>query len=226
MKKIFLMLLTGLLCVSLLASFVACDEKGDATSDEEKGISKESWDNMVDAANFENYTLDFQGTMTEYENDDYVSEATAVHTVYRVTTDAFEIVTYDEYGNSTTPMVMVLTGEDAAAQKANLSQLFLAILSDYDNFTYDEDSKAYVIKNCTVNMDASMIINGEVASELVPVTIEIKEGTATVSDDGKILKLVCEYTQTVTVGGNLTKVGGNTTWTFSNYGTTVINAAN
>ena len=225
MKKIFLMLLAGLLCVSLLASFVACDEKGDETSGEdEKGVSKESWDNMINAANFENYTLDYQGTMTVYENDGYVSEATPVHALYRATADAFEFVTYDENEIAMSPMVF--TGEAAVAQKANISQLFLAILGDYNNFTYDEGSKAYVIKNCTVNMDASMIINGEVASELVPVTIEVKEGTATVSDDGKILKLVCEYTQTMTVGGNLTKVGGNTTWTFSDYGTTVINAAN
>ena len=223
MKKIFLMLLAGLLCVSLLASFVSCDKKGDETSSEDvKGISKESWNNMIDAANFENYTLDYQGTMTVYENGVPASEATYAHSLYRATNDAFEIVLYD----GETEIPMVLTGEAAAAQKANISQLFLAILGNYDNFIYDEEKNVYVIKNCTINMDASIIVNGEVASELVPVTIEVKEGTATVSDDGKILKLVCEYTQTMTVGGNLTKVGGNTTWTFSNYGTTAINAAN
>ena len=184
------------------------------------GISEEKWNKMLDAVNFENYTLDFQGDMTVTQNGVVVSENAPAHSMYRVTKDALEIVIFD--GDEEYPMVM--TGDEAVTQKDEISQLYLAILENYKNFTYDEEAKAYKIKNCNINIEATEIVNGA-STEKVPVKIEIKEGFATVSADGKLLKLVCDYSQTMTIDGVVTTAEGNTTWTFTGYGTTTIKSA-
>ena len=243
MKKVFLMLLGILVCLSLSISFAACDdeeettdesaestgesvesadESADTTEDtaEIEGISEEKWNAMLDALNFENYTLDFQGEMTVTVDGQVEGGTNSVHSIYRVTQDAIEIVIV--VGNQEIPMVF--TGNDAATQKAESSQLYLAILANYDNFTYDAENKVYTIKDTVINTEITVIVNGVSSSEKMPVQIEVKEGTATVSEDEKILMLVCEYAQTMTINGKVTKTEAhNTTWTFSNYGSTVIN---
>ena len=225
MKKVFLMLLAILVCVSLLSTLVACD-KGDDKDGESKteessnngGVSEDKWNAMVADANFENYTLDLQGSMSTYQNGELVVEAYPVHTIYRATKDAVEVVLVVD-GQE---FPMVLTGDDAVTYKHEVSDIFLAILENYDNFTYDATSKEYTIKNTTIDTEVTAIVDGEAANEKTPVKIVVKEGKATVSADGKIAKLVCDYSQTMTVGGAETTVTGSTTWTFSNYGTTAI----
>jgi len=100
MKKVFLMLLAILVCMSLLCSLVACDKDGDNgetgdskenTENNNGAISKDNWNTMVAAANFENYTLDLQGSMSTYQNGELVVEAYPVHTIYRATKDAVEV---------------------------------------------------------------------------------------------------------------------------------------
>jgi len=234
MKKVFLMLLAILVCMSLLCSLVACDKDGDNgetgdskenTENNNGAISKDNWNTMVAAANFENYTLDLQGSMSTYQNGELVVEAYPVHTIYRATKDAVEMVLVfdDEEGED---FSMVLTGEDATTYKLEVSEIFLAILKNYDNFTYDANSKEYTIKDTTINTEVTAIVDGKAASQKTPVTIVVKEGTATVSEDGKIAKLVCDYSQTMTTEGGETMVTGKTTWTFSDYGKTVVKAAN
>lgn len=55
----------------------------------------------------------------------------------------------------------------------------------------------------------------------VPAVIEMREATVELSADGSLVKLVCDYSQKMELG-IVTETSGITTWTFSNYGTTVI----
>ena len=55
-----------------------------------------------------------------------------------------------------------------------------------------------------------------------PVVIEMREGVVTISEDGKLLKFVCDYSQSMDMHGYITTTMGLTSWTFSDYGTTVI----
>lgn len=236
MKKILLILLALALCLSILTSFVACNTDGENTTSnttgegkdskddnpEESGLSSKEWSSMIKESNFENYTLDFQGKMTVTTNGKVEVEGYSAHSIYRVTKDALEHVIIDGGEENS----MVLKGEDAATQKIESSQLYLAILKEYDSFTYDADKKVYTIKDATIDMDITAIVNGVPSAEKLPVKIKVKEGTATVSNDGKILKLVCDYSQTMTLGEDVTTTSGLVTWTFSNYGNTVINTEN
>ena len=182
------------------------------------GVSEEKWESMVSDDIFANYTVEMKGLMTAYVNGNSQGESDA-HAIYHITTDSIEFVIMDQ-GEPAGSMVLV--GEDAVAQKYEFSIIFRSILNEYDKFVYDPETDEYLIDDATINVNAHVVTNGVLSDDTIPVVIEVKDGKASFSEDGKIAKLVCDYTQTMTQNGGTTKVTGVVTWTFSDFGTTVI----
>ena len=70
-----------------------------------------------------------------------------------------------------------------------------------------------------IDFNASRIESGACKDT---VTIEVKNGSASISEDGRIARLTCDYSQTMTMGDSTVKATGVTEWTFSDYMTTVV----
>lgn len=185
------------------------------------GLSEEKWNTMLSDANFENYTLTMEGTMTA--TDQGMPDTTSnVKSIIKMTEDkmALDILNDDILGD------LLFDGEIAEAQKIQYSQVFMTLLEDYKNFTYDAETDTYkVTTNVRIEkvLKGIIIENGETPTLFdIPTVLEMREAEVTVSGDGKLLKFVCDYSQTMDVGGGEMSFSGITTWTFSDYGTTVI----
>lgn len=228
------------LCLCCLFSFAACDQlegilgllgtlsgSGDGGSGGGEGggsvgieVTEQQWAEMIAEDNFVNYTIDFDGDMTVYM-DDVLQAAEKTSSTYRVTADAVQMVLHFPDSED---LVMTMTGDDATIQKTQISQIFLALLAEYDNFTYDSESKAYKVGEVSFTTDIYAIVDGSTAATPIPTTFDIENGTVTISEDGKLLSFTCNYTQTMDMTFRVIKTTGKTTWTFSNYGTTTIEA--
>ena len=251
MKRIFLMALALLLCVCMVAcdadptggsdttagdTTAGDTTAGDTTAGDttggdttappaDIGVSEEDWNDMLSEESFENFTLLTEGNMTTIQGGaSYGPYKTK--SLCRMTADKMELTLYDGESDAPMPgsMVEVFEGEIAEAQKLQYSQLFVNILSQYESYTYDAQTKTYKIDELTVwdGTVKAISLREEAALIDVPCTIEIRNAEATLSEDGKLLKLVCDYTQSMTMTGEEITVFGVTTWTLSDYGSTVI----
>jgi len=221
MKKLLLLLLTS----CLFLSFAACgDSNGDGTPDLE-GLDASEWTAMLADTVFENYTLTMEGRMTVTQGNE-TREPYDMKQVIKTTADQISITLYHENQPVDT---MVFDGEIAKTQKNQNSQLFLTILRQYDSFVFDADTKTYKILE-TVSFDTVLkglsFDDNDTPTEFdVPATIVIREATATLSEDNHILTFVCDYSQTMDIEDTVTTTAGLTTWTFTDYGSTVIEPA-
>ncbi|MBR6769259.1 MAG: hypothetical protein IKM34_07225 [Clostridia bacterium] len=201
--------------------------KAPVTTSQPESISRPAWEAMLSAAKFENYTLSLEGAMTVTQNGESAVENNVKETV-KVTADKVlaEMYAEDEDSSASDKVTLLFEGDVAKAHKIQYEQIFLALLSDYDNFVYDAASGTYKVAN-TVSMDivlkaVSLSGNGTITEIFdVPAVIEMREATVELSADGSLVKLVCDYSQKMELG-IVTETSGITTWTFSNYGTTVI----
>ena len=225
MKKSLLKLGAILVCLSLLFAFVSCDEETeepqspDKNVEESSGITENEWNSAVAATVFENYTLDLFGDMTTYINGVEQLGGEPLKERYRVTENAIEISLIVD-GEPT--YTITLHDDEAKVTKTELAQIFLAILSDYDNFSYNAESGEYIIGETEITVEVTAIVNGSLSGEKMPITISVKNGSAKLSSDGKVVNLVCEYSQSMDINGQNMTVTGTTEWSFSNYGTTTI----
>ena len=180
---------------------------------------------MISDTAFENYTLTVEGTMTVLAGEEeFVSP---MKSICKMTSDKIAITTFDfdQDGNANASDPIVLDGELALSQKIQNSQIFLIILQEFENFEYDTENNVYKInETITLTKDLkgfSISPDGNISELTIPTTIIVKDAVATLSNDGKILSLVCDYTQSMNMDGGVT-TKGLTTWTFSDYGTTTI----
>lgn len=190
------------------------------------GISENKWDMMISDAAFENYTFTTEGRMTASGTNQETTVSDVKSTV-KIASDKIEIILYAEEANGTASdaMTMKFDGETAEMMKSQYVQIFMLVLKDYKNFEYNSESKTYKITETITISDDIIGVAGHGESFTtftIPAVIEIRDAEATLSDDGKILKLVCDYSQTMDTGNGTTVASGITTWTFSDYGTTVI----
>ena len=192
-----------------------------------EGISKSAWEAMLSTENFTNYTFRVTGTMIAIVNGENQGTSNINETIM-VTADKVKItaLAYDTESDASDSFDLVVTGDDAKAQIAQYTQIFMPILSRYESFVYDAETGVYSI-NSTVAMDVILIgisydSTGNISTFESPAHLEFSQATATLSEDGKLATFTCDYLQTMTVGGYSVTTQGNTTWTFSNFGTTVI----
>ena len=233
MKKILILMLVALMIVSL----VACDDStvetpstdgtttaaDTTTAAPSQGLAAPEWSNMLSASSFDNYTVTYEGRMTVLPEN-----VTAdIKQVYKVTADkvAIEILLDTSSPDEEDSLVDVFDGEIAQSQKQQCEQLFTLMLSNRESFEYDAETDTYQITE-TIRIEETLkgisYIDGIKQEFECPTVIEMRDGEVSVSEDGKLMKFTCDYSQTMDLHGQLTTIIGHTTWTFSDYGTTVI----
>lgn len=246
MKKILILILAALILVSL----VACDDSSvnipgadgvttpaddtttlpdDTTTDEpSQGISTPEWNGMLSAANFENYTVTYEGTRTVVQPGQE-NVTSNVKQIVKIADDKMqlEIFASDAGSSAEDSMKQVFVEEIAAEQKQQNEWLFLTLLAKRESFVYDPETNTYSITE-TIRIEETVkgiSIDPETGvpqSFDCPVVIEMREGVVSISEDGKLLKFVCDSSQSMEIRGEVTTTMGLTTLTFSDYGTTVI----
>ena len=241
MKKAFTLILALLLCMSCSTFLISCDdeqntaETGAQTTVEEtttentpkkgdlEGLVKEDSLNKLD-----NYTLTIEGKMsvTQDGQDQGVSD---MKQVTKTANGKIEIILYGMNENGEMEPdedSIVVEGEMAETQKAENNQLIEIILGEYKKFVYDSKTDSYSINETVViekDINGFSVDNeGNMISIVTPTKITIKNAKVTLTEDGKLACLVCDYTQEMTMGEHVIVTSGLTTWTVTDYGTTVI----
>lgn len=228
MKKILLLLLS--LC--LLLSMIACDQGNDPTGDETTSetdqtaavLSESEWAEKTAFDNFDNYTVMMSGKMSVTQNGEFQGESDATQCI-KVADDKLSIEIFMD-GESMD--LSVLDGDLAKTQKTQATQLFSLLLEQYEYYEYDAEKKVYCVTDTvsweTVLTGLSYETDGSVSEFDVPAVIEIREAEVTFAEDGTLVSLVCDYSQSMSLEAGETTTSGLITWTFSDFGTTVIEA--
>lgn len=174
------------------------------------GISEEKWKAMISPATLTNYTVKYGGRVTQTANETVIVSDQSF-TVKFNADKCYAYGTVKLEGEEEVVVNDLFTGEDFPPIKKTYESIFLAILSEYKNYRYNSTDNVYELP------------------EPIDITIEYEDATAfvsvsnsrvSISDDEKLLKLVCNYSQREE-GLNFL-VTSEMTFNFSDYNTTVI----
>ena len=184
-------------------------------------ISKEAW-----ASSFANYTVTMEGTMDVSLAGSVISTS-YVKQEMKIANGKMLVTMLATDGSASDSDSLLYEGDIADTQIAQTSEIFLTLVNESEFFEYNNDTNTYTLsKDISYDTVLQSVINspdGSLSTADVPTTIEMRDAEITVSSDGKLLKLVCYYAQIMDMGyGMATTTAGTVTWTFSNYGTTVI----
>lgn len=196
MKKLLLLIL--ILALSSVLMLTSC-----GGSDNDGTMNEESWEEMISAPSFENYTVRQVATIMGYEQD----------TTIKMTKDKVLITTIFD-GE---PVALLYTGNDAAEQKRSYEELLLAILADFENFTYDAEDDVYKTES-TITVSITMTVEGET----ITADITVNNATVSIDESGKLLSFDSDYSQLTTTPEGPVSMTTQMHMEFSNYGTTVI----
>ena len=239
MNKKFAKIIGVILCLSLLLTLaVGCDSDEEPTPSEESteteadttteapvvGLEKTAWEAKFSDEVFKNYTVIFEGTMTVTQ-DGVVDSTSLVWQKIKTTAEKVELtLRASEVASPTNSdeVTMSFEGETAEIQKIQNSQLFLTILRKYENFKYNAEANTYTIPEDIVLNEVLKASHRDGTLFDVPAQIEIREAVVTFSEDGMIATFSCDYSQAMDIGDSIVTTSGKTTWTFTDFGTTVI----
>ena len=175
------------------------------------GIDEEKWNAMIAPVALTNYTVKYGGRLTQTNSD---GTATVSDQSFTVKFNENKCQAYGtvkpEGGKEFVIVDAVFDDEGYLSVKATYESLFLAILADYKNYKYNSTENIYEIPNpieVTVNYGGAFAI------------ISVSNSRVSISADGKLLTLVCEYSQSEEGAYVATS---EMTYTFMDYGTTVI----
>ena len=207
MKKLLSLVLALALCASFTLALSSCTEE--EAKEIFENLTKEEWSQALAAPNFENVTIHY-----EYTQEGVFTKQIAKFTatgVYR------SIETYNAEGKPASSLANYFEGEEANQQRNVFLQTFLAIVEDRDNFEYDETTKIYTAKSAEARIDQS---------EGLYLTEKMKDGKLAFNKDGNVDTFECNLTESIYMNNELKQsITIDVTWTFSNYGTTAITAA-
>jgi hypothetical protein len=223
MKKILSLILAAVLCFASVASLASCDNirenlgdyvgggsEGGSESESETftGIDEEEWQESLSEQKFDNVTINYKLEIIEGQSADQTHVVKiAENAVYRKMTMAM--------GGQDMSDEVTFTDAEAEQQKSMFLQVFLSLLADRDNFVYDAEQDAYLSPS-TVNVTLDMG-DGNKATE------EMKDGKVTFDEKGNIEYFYCVLTETYIINGEVANaITCKATWTFSDYGTTVV----
>ena len=204
MKRILSLILAVCLCLSVAVMITSC---GDGEFD---GVTAEKWKDFLSEQRFDNVTINF--TLSSDVNGEYAESSDIVKIadakVYR---KAVWVMSDDS-----NELEAVFTGDEAVEQKKIFLGIFLSLLAERDNYVYDEDEGVYKAPNkITVVLDD--IREGYHTEEA------ITNAKVKFDSKGNIEYFSGYFVETVKYGGEVVGVTqGDTVWTFSNFGTTVI----
>ena len=236
MKRFLTLAIALLLCFSTSAFLLACDDEPpvetDAPNTEGSDTGETEQQTLsadIGLSKTENYTLTLEGLMSVTKNG--VDEGKSnMKQVLKIANGKSELIMYGENENGEmepTEGSIVLEGEMAKQQIEQSNKLLETILSKYGEFVYDTETKSYAITE-TIIIEELMDgfeydhESGNPIPIKIPTKITIADATVTLTEDGKLLKIVCDYTQEMTMNGEVIITSGINTWTVTDYGTTVI----
>ena len=174
------------------------------------GISEEKWKAMISPATLTNYTLKCGGRVTQTDSGT-VTVSDQSFTVKFNADNCCVYGTVKPEGEEELVLNDLFTGEDFPPVKETYESLFLALLAEYKNYRYNSADNVYELPE-----PIDITIEYEYATAFVSVS----NSRVSISDDGKLLKLVCNYSQREE--GLDFLVTSEMTYTFSDYNTTVI----
>lgn len=162
------------------------------------GISEEKWNQVIQTANFDNITFGYKATFTSGYTDDVGPHAS----VFKLDGDRMSM----DGETETDP-------ETITAAKTWYIESALAIVKNFDKFTYDKVSDSY---KATENIVYTVTIMGYEA------TITAANVSVELNADMNIAEIACTMTQAFTENGTPTTYVLDVEFTFADYGTTVV----
>ena len=214
MKRFLALMLALAFALSLSFAFVGCDEPdndgGNGTPPAEE-LDAAEWAAATAIAAFENVTVRYTIETATYDSED-IAKFTS-DKVYRA------CETVDKEGRRIDYMCLEVLFEGAAAdeQRASFLQLMLAILADQANYTFDAEKGTYSSSSVIETTLEIAMEEGEAHADETVSNAEIK------FKNGKIEYFKCHIVEKIYVDGQLVNtLDGDSVWTFSDYGTTVI----
>ncbi len=196
MKKITSILLLLCLCLSLGTLFVACEEEKEARKyprPVSQKLSKIEWNAMLEDVNFINVTFSFQSILWSNGKEDSC------------------LVKFD--GKKAVVGREVVTNEEVTALRKTYIDTALAILADYDKFTYYKRSDKYV---STEEISYTVTVEGVEAAIAVE-NVRVKLNAEKLPEE-----ITCEMTQEFEKDGVQKKLEFfEVQFNFYNYRTTV-----
>ena len=207
MKKLLSLVLALALCASFTLALSSCTEE--EAKEIFENLTKEEWQQALAEPNFENVTIHYE----------YTEEGMLTKQITKFTKDGVyrSAEAYDAEGKLAFSFANYFEGEEANQQRNVFLQTFLAIVEDRDNFEYDETTKLYTAKSAEARIDQA---------DGIYLTEEMKDGKLAFNTDGNVEKFMCNLTESIYMNEELDRSASfDVTWTFSNYGTTAITAA-
>ena len=185
-------------------------------------ITEEEWNAAIAPISFENYTMLTSGYIIQDDGTEMQQDQVVKVTADRMTvalTVVMEKMLGQPVENPETQNIFFdfyKNPEELAMQKNSQEQVFLALLADYNKFVWDQDKQAFV-NSGTVTVEIPM------QSYASSVSVVMENATLYITEEGQIKCFVCDYTQTTKMAENtIVSSVKNFSWTFSDYGTTVI----
>lgn len=170
------------------------------------GVSEEKWLESIAEEKFDNVTIHYTFT-----NDEMTQE----HIVRITEGKVYRKMTITS--GSSSPMVMegVFEGEAGEMQRGIYLKVFLSLLAERENFVWDKESGCYTAPNTVVAR-----VEGE--NEFYAIET-MTGGIVKFHESGNIEYFDCTLNEATYSGDTKeSEVEGKVLWTFSDYGTTVI----
>ena len=171
MKKIISILLLLCLCLSFGTLFVACEEEKEARKypipvSKKRKLSEIEWNAMIEDVNFINVTFSFESILRSNGKPDSC------------------LIKFD--GKKAVVGREVVTNEEVTALRKTYIDTALAILADYDKFTYYERSGAYA---STEEISYTVTVEG------VEAAITVEHVRVRLNEEKLPEEITCEMTQ-------------------------------
>ena len=217
MKKFLSLLMAGALALSFGLCAAGCDiNKGDG-SDELKGVevTEEQWNVAISDVTFDNVTFTQVGDSTITQSGGMVSIIENI--TIKITQDELAYsgsVTNKATGEVNTVAEQKFTGAMASAYRTTYTKIFMSVLEKKDKFVYNADLGAYTLSE-------EVVVEQTAGAQVV--TERITNGKAIFNEQGYLVSFSCHMYETdVRNGVTNMAYDANLTWTFSQYGSTVI----
>ena len=207
MKKIISLLLLICVFVSSAVMLTSCDEEA------LRELTKKQWEAAVESNNFNNVTITAEGE---------IEGGVPATQVVKITEGAvYREFTVDYEGQEMSESVY-FEGDDAVNQKNMFLQVFFELISNKDNFEYDEKNDQYVAPSDVV---ATVYPAGENGGYKDVVTM--KNGVVKFDKNYNLSYFACEMTEEIYLGDATEPSSTGTNelvWNITDYGKTVISA--
>lgn len=188
-----------------------CGAKRNENVEFEGAVEEEEWEAAVADQKFDNVTIHYT----------YVTEdmGTQVHVVKITETKVYRSATMISPDGSDEDMYdFTCEGEEAKQQRDLFLAIFLSLLAEKENFTYDREEKAYIMPE-EVKTDLPRDLEGEEYHLLET----MRDGRVTFDGAGNVTSFVFWLSEAVYKGEVLEReTRGTITLNFSDYGTTVV----